>query len=197
MSHGNRPPRYCEPNAPASKAAGRRKAISRAVAGLANGADDARGASATASLIPGLASLLGDRRRRRDGPGNPLQRIDRIIKLEVLDTLLLELGGSGREARIGGVVALEQLVVDLRLVEQVVPQVGLAGDRPVLVIGIRQLRHGDIRVDPAFLNRVARRRVVTRGGESERRPVPKHRDRLNRALAEGAFADDQSAAAIL
>ena len=94
--------------------------------------------TATASLMRGLARLLRAIGAMRLPPARrqPLQRVDRIIELEVLDALLLQLLGRRREARIGRVVALEQLVLDLGLVEQVAAQIGLADDRPVLVIGI-------------------------------------------------------------
>ena len=39
--------------------------------------------------------------------GEPLQRIERVIELEVLDALLLQLVGFRREARIGRVVGFE------------------------------------------------------------------------------------------
>ncbi len=42
---------------------------------------------------------------------------------------------------------------------------------PVLVVGVGELRHGDVRLDAAFLHRTARGRVIARGGEAQRRVV--------------------------
>jgi len=83
-----------------------------------------------------LLSLLGDRRRRDHRAGDPLQRVDRIIKLEVVDALLLQLVGGGFEPRVGRVIALEELVVDLGLVEQVAAKVRRASARPILLIRV-------------------------------------------------------------
>src|SRR5687768_7926252 len=106
-----------------------------------------------ASLIepPGLACLRPAAGRSDRGwvGGEPLQRLDRIVELEVLDALLLELGRGHGEARIGLVVMLEQLVVRLGLADQMAPKIGLANPRPVLVIGVAQLRDDDVRVDSA------------------------------------------------
>src|SRR3954469_22858718 len=85
----------------------------------------ARRAWTTAAwLMRPLVRLLGrsgrgDVHRRRQ----PLDRVQRVIELEVLNALLLEVLGLGGEARVGGVVGLQQFVFDLRLGQQVAAEV--------------------------------------------------------------------------
>ena len=137
-----------------------------------------------------LARLLGTAAAGRHGGWRravqPLQRVQRIVELEVLDALLLQLLGACRETRIGRVVALEQLVVDLGLGKQVPAKIGLADELAVLVVGVGELRDVDVGLDPAGLNRAARRRVITRRGQPQRRLRPGLDDGLDRALAEAA-----------
>ena len=67
----------------------------------------------------------------------------------------------------------------------------------VLVVGVAELRDGDVRLDSAGLNRAARRRVVARRGQPERAVGAGLHDGLDRALAEALLAHDQRAAVIL
>src|SRR5690242_11829046 len=125
---------YCDPSAPPRSAIGRSRAISRATAAWVS-PDALR--TATASLIRyALARFLGacgrDVGRRRE----PLDRIQCVVELEVLDPLLLERSRSHHEPRIGSVVGLQQLVLDRRLREQVATQIDLAHHLAVLVVGI-------------------------------------------------------------
>ena len=80
------------------------------------------------------------------------------------------------ETRIGRVVAFEQLVLDLGLSKQVPPKIGFADDPAVLVVRIRKLRHGDIRVDPASLHRTAGRRIVAGRCQPQRAFRPRLHD---------------------
>ena len=70
-------------------------------------------------------------------------------------------------------------------------------DLAVLVIGVADLRHGDVGIDPASLNRAARRRVIARSRQPERRFRTGLDNGLDRALAEALLAHDQRAAVIL
>src|SRR5690348_7163214 len=199
ISHGTRPPRYCEPKAPASSASGNSSATSCArVAALQDAG--AAGRAAAASLMSGLSRLLrcaapGHRRRRH--PSKPLERIERIIELEVLDPLLLQVLGLRAEAGIGGRVALEQLVVDLGLGEQVLAKVRFADELAVLVIRVGELRHLDVGLDPARLNRAARRRVIARRGQPQSRVGAGLDDGLDRSLAEARLTHDQRSMVVL
>src|SRR5687767_14599206 len=186
------PPRYSEPSAPPSNAIGIRSAIQRASAGPDGTSAGACRGSVASLIAParglsrlGLAAGRGDRRAARS---EPLQRLDRVVELEVLDALLLELGGGHREPRVRGFVMLEQLVVGLCLAQQVAAKIGLADPGPVLVIRVRKLRHGDVGIDPAGLNRLARRRVITLGGQPESTLRTSLDNGLDGALAEAALA---------
>src|SRR5437868_6518536 len=108
--------------------------MTRAAAG-GDSTSGLRAPVATASLIRRLARLFrrrgrGDRRRSRQ----PLERIQRIIELEVLDPLFFQLIGLGAETRVRRVVRLEQLVFDLGLREQMAAKIGLTDDLAVLVV---------------------------------------------------------------
>ncbi len=76
-------------------------------------------------------------------------------------------------------------------------QVAFAELRPVLVIGIRQLRHPDVGLDTAFLHRPAGRRVIARRRQLERGRIGQRQHRLHAALAEAALAHHQCAMLIL
>src|SRR6476661_1710903 len=141
---------------------GKSKAISRAAAAGPIATLPLEGpATASATGLTRLFLRRGrcDRRRRPQ----TLQRVQRIIQLEVLDALFLEVLGLG---------------------EQVAAKVGLADELAVLVVGVRQLRHDDVRLDSAGLNRAARRRVIARRGEPESAVRPGLNDGLDRSLAE-------------
>src|SRR5215218_10360092 len=125
----------------------------------------AKGPRPGATALSATLRLLGRARRGdvRAARSQPLQGLQRIIELEVLDALLLELRRSEGEARVlreFGI--LEQLVVDIRLAKQVAAKIRLAHDLAVPEVRIAELRNVDVRIDPAGLNRAARRRVVAR-----------------------------------
>src|SRR5438309_10090042 len=101
ISHGCRPPKYCDPTAPPSSASGTSNAMSRAAA-AAERLPERREPMATASAMPRLLLLLDRRLHRssrgdRHRPAQPLQRIHRVVELEVLDALLLQVLGLCRE----------------------------------------------------------------------------------------------------
>src|SRR5690349_10233019 len=129
---------YCDPTAPSSSAAGRSSAIARARFAGRHGAEGTEPA-ATASLML-LARLLGtaaagrDRRRGSEA----LQRVQRVIELEVLYPLLLQLVRSRGEARIRRVVAFEQLLVDRVLCQQVLAKIRLAYELAILIVGVAE-----------------------------------------------------------
>ena len=77
------------------------------------------------------------------------------------------------------------------------PKIGFAEPRAALVIGVGQLRDGDVGVDPAGLNRAARGRVIARRGQPKRGLFTQLEDGLDRALAEAFFAHHDRAALIL
>src|SRR5207253_7771395 len=97
-----------------------------------------------------------------------LIRYHLVMVLDHLNPLLLTRRRGHHEPRVGAVVSLEQLVFDLGLSEQVAAKVGFADHFAVLVIGIAELRHRDIGLNPAGLNRAAGRRVIARGGQPQR-----------------------------
>src|SRR5689334_10255087 len=113
-----RPPKYCEPKAPASNASGRKNAIARADPAYGKGV--AGPPLMIASLMRCLARLLTRRGRRNVGRRRqPLDGLQRIVELKVLDAVLLQRRRSHHEPRIWVVIRLEQLVLHLRLGEQV------------------------------------------------------------------------------
>src|SRR5215210_8039379 len=98
------PPRYCDPSAPPSRAIGSSSAIHRANAGP-EGASGGACRARVASLIAPARRLArfrpaAGRSDRLAARSKPLQGPDRIVELEVLDALLLELVGSRCEPRI-------------------------------------------------------------------------------------------------
>src|SRR3954452_11031679 len=126
MSQGNRPPQIWEPQAPASRAAGTSSASARARFRFER-------------PPAGFTSAAAAPRRARNGDGGAADArdgLDRINKLEVLDSLLLEVVRSRCEARIGLAVILDDVVADRGLVDQVAAQIRLAQPRPRLVVGI-------------------------------------------------------------
>src|SRR3954464_4595534 len=128
MSHGNRPPQICDPQAPASKAAGTSKASVRARFRFRTLVPPATSTSAAAAP---RCARGGD-----GGAADARDGLDRIIELEVLDALLLEVFGRGGESRIYLAVILDDVVADRRLVDQMAPEIGLAQPRPRLVIRV-------------------------------------------------------------
>src|SRR3546814_10639943 len=88
----------------------------------------------------GFAAL---RHARRPG-ADAANRLQRIMELEILDALCLQLLGGRGEARVGLFVLFEQRVVDLFLVNQVPSQVAFAerGTRGIVgEIGRAQVRN--------------------------------------------------------
>src|SRR4051812_9132017 len=131
------------------------------------------------------------RRRRRGVAAEAGDGLERVIELEVVDSLGLELLGRHREAGIGLGVVLDDVVGDGDLVDQVAPEIRLAKLRPGLEVRIGELRNLDVGLDPAFLDRATGRRVVARRGEAERRLRGERNQSLDRALAEAALAHDE------
>eukprot|EP01136_Pigoraptor_vietnamica_P040559 Opistho-1_new@12604 len=144
--------------------------------------------------VAGLGRSAPGHPRGRGGAGDGRQR---VMKLEVLDALLLEILDARGEAWIGLGVFLEHRIIDLGLVEQMAAQIGLAQHRPGLVVGIGKLGHGDVGGDPAFLHRMTGWGVIAGGGQPQRAARSHVDDRLNRPLAESPFAQHQRAVMIL
>src|SRR5918993_1454043 len=187
---------YCEPSAPPRRPSGSRSASSLAASAFPVPSIPRLGASAASFTL----GLLGRARRGdiRPARSQPLQRAQRVVQLEVLDALLLELGGREVEPRVlREIIFLEQLVVDLGLAEQVTAKIRLTHHLAVLEVRIGELRNGNVRVDAAGLNRAARRRVIARRGQPESRLRTHDLHRLDRALAEAAFAQNERAMVVL
>src|SRR3954468_17106290 len=79
------------------------------------------------SALAGRAGAAG--RGRRGVAAEARDGLQRVMELEVLYALGLELLRGGGEARIRLAVVLDDVVVDLDLVDQVAPQIRLAKPR--------------------------------------------------------------------
>ena len=119
------------------------------------------------------------------------------MQLKIFHALLFQFLGRLAEARIVLAVFFQNIVLQLDLVDQVAAQIGFAEPWTVLVIRIGQLRDVDIGFNPAFLHRLARRRVIARRGQTQRAVVGQRQQRLDRALAETAFTHDQGTVMVL
>ena len=98
-------------------------------------------------------------------------------------------------------IGFELLVVHGRFVDEMAAQVAFA-DREfgaAARVRVRQLRHGDVGDDPAFLHRPPQRRIVARRGDLHRAgaAVVEEEQRLDRTLAKAALAHHDRAALIL
>ena len=117
--------------------------------------------------------------------------------MEILYALCLQLLGSHGETGIVRKVLLQILSVVFQFIDQMTAQVGFTDRHAAFVVRVRQLRHANIGLDPAFLHRTARWQMVACNRQAQARVARQGKDVLHRSLAKAAFPHDEAAMMVL